>query len=512
MIAKPRLMLRPTPEGGRRTRGARPAGLLAAAALGGCVVGPNYAPPSPPTEQTYLPAAAPQPDSGDTGQRVVTGVGPRSDWWTLLRSPEIDQTVALALANNRTLDVAKANLARAREEVTAARGALYPQVDATGGLARQKYGASFLGPEAFGFPTFSSYSAGVGVTYDLDVFGGNHRRIELAAADAEVQSDDLAGVRLSIAGDAVGEALQIASVRAQIEVMRQVVVSDQQTLKLVEAANGAGVASRIDVTTAQSQLDRDRAQLPSLQQQLNVAQDALAILVGKSPATWSAPDFSLSDITLPQDVPLVIPSELVRARPDIRAAEAQLHAANAAVGVATADLYPHIALSADIAEQGLTSGPAGAAWSLLGGVSAPIFHGGTLKANQRGARDAYQGAFAQYQQTVLIAFQQVADNLHGLANSADETKAEQQALDSASAALNLTRLGYGVGNTGIVQVLDAQRLQQLAQLGLVQAQTRRYIQTVNLILAAGGGLGDTPRLTSRTPDAQYARATPIRRE
>src|ERR1700723_1744976 len=129
MIAKPRLMLRPTPEGGRRTRGARPAGLLAAAALGGCVAGPNYAPPSPPTEQTYLPAAAPQPDSGDPGQRVVTGGGPRRDWWTLLRSPEIDQTVALALANNRTLDVAKANLARAREEVTAARGALYPQVD-----------------------------------------------------------------------------------------------------------------------------------------------------------------------------------------------------------------------------------------------------------------------------------------------------------------------------------------------------------------------------------------------
>jgi outer membrane protein TolC len=125
-------------------------------------------------------------------------------------------------------------------------------------------------------------------------------------------------------------------------------------------------------------------------------------------------------------------------------------------------------------------------------VTAPIFHGGTLKANQRGARDAYEGAFALYQQTVLIAFQQVADNLHGLANSADETKAEQQALDSASAALDLTRLGYGVGNTGIVQVLDAQRLQQLAQLGLVQAQTHRYIQTVNLILAAGGGLGDAP--------------------
>ena len=483
--------------------------LLAAAALGGCVVGPNYAPPSPPTEQTYLPAVVSQLGSAgaaEAEQRVVTGAGPRPDWWTLLRSPEIDRTVALALANNKTLDVAKANLARAREEVTAARGALYPQVDATGGLARQQYGASFLGPEAFDFPTFSAYSAGVGVTYDLDAFGGNHRRIELAAADAEVQSDDLAAARLSIAGDTVIEALQIASVRAQVEVVEAVVASDQQTLTLVQTANGAGVASRIDVTTAQSQLDRDRALMPSLQQQLNIVQDALAILVGKSPATWSAPDFSLSNITLPQDVPMVVPSELVRARPDIRAAEAQLHAANAAVGVATADLYPRITLSADVAEQGLTNGPSGAAWSLIGGVTAPIFHGGTLSARRRGAQDAYQGAFARYQQTVLIAFQQVADNLHGLINSADEVRTEQQALDSAAAALNLTRLGYGAGNAGIVQILDAQRLQQLAQLGLVQARTHRYIQTINLFLATGGGLGGAPRLAARPLRVQYARA------
>ena len=491
MTPQPRSMPDRRLESGRPSRGLL-AGFLAATALCGCAVGPNYTPPKPPTEQTYLPAAVTQLGSAgaaETEQHVVTGAGPRPDWWTLLRSPEIDRTVALALSNNRTLGVAKANLARAREEVTAARGALYPQVDAAGSLGRQKYGASFLGPEAATFPTYSFYSAGVGVSYDLDVFGGNHRRIELAAADAEVQGDDLDAVRLGIAGDTVIDALQIASIRAQTEVVEQVVASDEHTLELVQTANGAGVASRIDVTTAQSQLDRDRALLPDLQQQLNIAQDALAILVGKSPATWPAPDFSLADITLPQDVPLVVPSELVRARPDIRAAEAQLHAANAAVGIATADLYPRVTLSADIAEQGLTAGPAGAAWSVLGGVTAPIFHGGTLKARQRGARDAYDGAFAQYQQTVLIAFQQVADNLHGLINSADEVRTEQQALASSGAALDLTRSGYGVGNTGIVQVLDAQRLQQLAQLGLVQARTRRYIQTVNLILATGGGLG-----------------------
>jgi NodT family efflux transporter outer membrane factor (OMF) lipoprotein len=475
-----------------RRRGGPTASLLAAAALGGCAVGPNFTPPSPPTEQTYLPAADPQPGAAETGQHVEAGAGPRADWWTLLRSPEIDQTVALALAHNRTLDVAKATLAEAREGVTAARGALYPQIDASAGLQRQKYGASFLGPEAFTFPTFSDYYGGVGVSYDLDVFGGNHRRIELAAADAEVSDDDLAAARLGIAGDTVIEALQIASIREQMQVLRGVVASDQQTMTLVQTANGAGVASRTDVTTAQSQLDRDRALLPPLQQRLDVARDALAVLVGRSPATWSAPDFSLAAITLPRDVPLVVPSELVRARPDIMAAEAQLHAANAAVGVATADLYPRVTLSADIAEQGLTAGPAGAAWSLLGGVTAPILHGGTLKARKRGAQDAYDAAFAQYQQTVLVAFQQVADNLHGLVNSADAVRTEEQALDSATSALSLTRQGYGVGNAGIVQVLDAQRLQQLAQLGLVQARTQQYVQTVSVILATGGGVRDTP--------------------
>jgi outer membrane protein TolC len=198
-------------------------------------------------------------------------------------------------------------------------------------------------------------------------------------------------------------------------------------------------------------------------------------------------------MTLPQDIPLALPSDLVRARPDIRASEARLHAANAAVGVATADLYPHVTLSAAIAEQGLTGGPAGAAWSLVGGIAGPIFHGGTLSANKRAAQDAYQAAFGDYQQTVLVAFQQIADNLHALGNAADAIRTEQQALNSAGAALRLTRLGYGVGNTGIVQVLDAQRLQQLAELNLVQARAQRYVVTVNLFVAAGGGTPDTSK-------------------
>jgi NodT family efflux transporter outer membrane factor (OMF) lipoprotein len=469
------------------------AALLAASALAGCAVGPQFSAPAPPTGQAYLPpgAAAATAGPGETAQQVSLDQPLQADWWTQLRSPELDATVAMALANNWSLAAARANLAKAGQIVKAARGGLYPQVDAAAGAERRNYGAEFLGPEAFTFPTFSAYTGGIGVSYDLDVFGGTRRRIELAAADAEVQGEALNAARLAVAGGTTITALQIAATRAQIQTVQAVVASDQKTLDLVQAARRTGVASEMDVTTAQSQLDRDHARLPPLHQQLNLAQDALAALVGKSPADWTAPDFDLAGMTLPQDIPLAVPSELVRARPDIRAAEAQLHAASAEVGVATADLYPRISLSAGIAEEGLTAGPSGAAWSLIGGLTAPVFHGGSLTARRHAAEDAYQGAVAQYQQTVLAAFQQVADHLHGLANSAEAVRAEQQALDSASSALRLTRLGYGVGNTGIVQVLDAQRLQQLAELNLVQARAQRYVQTVDLYLAAGGGL-DAP--------------------
>jgi NodT family efflux transporter outer membrane factor (OMF) lipoprotein len=480
----------------RRSLGRFAATLLASVSLTGCAVGPDFSAPAPPTDQTYLPGPATalgSPGRGEIGQSLSLGGTLQADWWTRLGSPELDRTVALALSNNRTIDIARANLAKAGELVTAARGGLYPQVDAAAGIARRQYGASFLGPLASTFPAFSAYTAGLTVSYDLDIFGGTHRRIELAAADADVQSEALNAARLTVAGDTVIEALLNASIRAQIDVVQMVIASDQQNMALVQAALGAGVATQIDVTTAQSQLDRDRALLPPLHQQLDVTRDALAILVGKSPATWAAPYFDLDKMTLPQDIPLAVPSDLVRARPDIRAAEARLHVANAAVGVATADLYPRVTLSAAIAEEGLTAGPAGAAWSLVGGLAGPIFHGGELSARKRAAQDAYQAALGDYQQTVLAAFQQIADNLHGLANAADAVLTEQQALDSANTALGLTRLGYSVGNAGIIQVLDAQRLQQLAELNLVQARAQRYVVTVNLFVAAGGGIADTSK-------------------
>jgi outer membrane protein TolC len=185
---------------------------------------------------------------------------------------------------------------------------------------------------------------------------------------------------------------------------------------------------------------------------------------------------------------MVVPSELVHSRPDIRAAEAQLREASAQVGIATANLYPRITLSSGWAEEGLLTGGTASAWSLVGGVTAPIFHGGTLNAQRRGAQDEYQAAFAQYQLVVLQSFGQVADTLHALDHDAEALETQQQALTSADSALGLTRQGYRVGNADILQILTAQRLYELADLGVVQARTRRLTDVASLFLASGSGV------------------------
>jgi NodT family efflux transporter outer membrane factor (OMF) lipoprotein len=469
--------------------------ILMSSGLAGCTVGPDFIAPSTPRETNYVMGKAgivSAQASGDARQQINLGDVLEADWWTRLRSPALDRTVTLALSSNRTLEVARADLLKASEGVKIARAGLLPQLDATGGLSRQQYGAYFLGSEAVTFPPFSAYSGGLDVSYDLDMFGRTRRSIELAAADKDVQQEALRAAQLSVASATVLEALQIASTRAQIDVVNIIVASDQRTLGLVKSQEAAGAVADQDVTTAQSQLDRDRTLLPALHQQLNMAQDVLSTLVGSSPADWSAPDFSLADMRLPRDVPLVVPSELVRSRPDIRAAEAQLHAASAEVGIATADLYPRINLSAGGAEQGLLAGPAGAAWSLVGGISAPIFHGGALSAGRRAGQDAYQAAFAQYQQTVLTAFRQIADTLHALQNDADAVTAQHKAVNSATKALELNRKAYIAGDSTVLQVLDAQRLLLLAELSLVEAHAERFRQTVNLFVAAGGGLKASP--------------------
>jgi NodT family efflux transporter outer membrane factor (OMF) lipoprotein len=464
--------------------------LLAAWLVNGCATGPRYTRPEDPAQTDYIKHADSPPSAGTEGAggpHVSLGSGPPDQWWTLLGSPEIDRLVRQALQNNQSVASAQAHLAAARARLRAAHGAQYPQLDVAAGAQRTRFGATVLGPLAKDFPPFSAYAAGAAVSYDFDVFGGIRSGVDEAAAAAQYQSARLSAVALTVSGNVAIEALQIATVRAQIRVVGQIVSDDEHLLGLVRGAFEAGAVSQMDVLSAQSQLDHDRTLLPPLRQQLSEGQDALADLIGAVPADGPPTETDLESLSPPDDLPLALPSELVRRRPDIEAAESQLHAAGAAVGVATAAMYPHFTLNARLAGEGLLDGgPSETAWNLLGGVTAPIFHGGSLSAERRAAQADYQAAFATYQQTVLDAFSQVAASLQALGNDADSLTTQQRALDSARASLALTRQAYAAGNAGYVQVLDAERLHSQAQLGRAQADGQRYIDMVKLLLAAGG--------------------------
>jgi NodT family efflux transporter outer membrane factor (OMF) lipoprotein len=463
--------------------------LLGACLASGCATGTHYTRPADPVQSEYIKPETSLPAATEPAAvpHISLGNGPPDQWWTLLRSPEIDRLVKQALQNNQSVASAKAHLAAARERLRAARGAWYPQVDVAAGAQRTRFGAPVLGPLAKDFPPFSAYTAGAEVSYDFDVFGSTRSRVEEAAGDAQYQSAQLAAVALVVSGNVAIEALQIATVRAQIRVAGKIVSDDEHMLNLIRAARELGAVSEMDVLSAQSQLDHDRTLLPPLHQQLSEAQDTLAELIGVVPADVPSTKMDLEALRPPDDLPLALPSELVRRRPDIGEAEAQLHVTAAAVGVATAAMYPHLTLNASLAGEGLLGGgPSETAWNLLGGLTAPLFHGGTLSAERRAAQADYEAAFAAYQQTVLNAFSQVAASLQALGNDADLLSTQQRALESSHASLTLTRQAYVAGDAGYVQVLDAERLDSQAQLGRVQADGQRYIDMIKLLLAAGG--------------------------
>jgi NodT family efflux transporter outer membrane factor (OMF) lipoprotein len=479
---------------GRKPRAAL--GSLAAAALGvlsACSVGPRFERPETPTPAGYVAPREPQGGPGTTptdglAQQIVLGSSPAADWWTLFHSDPLNELIRQAVADNHTLAAAKATLAETRELVAAQTGARYPQLDFTAGVGRQQYGAQFLGP--FVLPPFTYGAFGLQVRYLLDYTGGVARSIEQREALAQYQRSETDAAYLTLTGNVVLQAMMVASTRAQIDAVTRLLDEDRNNANLVRTAFENGSVTRVDVLTAESQLASDETLLPPLRQQLAVARHALAVLVGRAPADWSPPDFDLSGLSLPRELPVTLPSQLVHTRPDILAAEAQLHAATAAVGVATANLYPQITLSATASQQGLNAehlfDAASNAWTLIGGLTAPLFDGGTLRAERRATLDALHASAARYQQVVVASFGQVADLLEALNHDAELLAAQSRALATAQNNLDLARESYRAGNTGVLQVLDAQRLHEQAELGYIRAEAQRYLDTTQLFLALGG--------------------------
>jgi NodT family efflux transporter outer membrane factor (OMF) lipoprotein len=477
-------------------------GVFAATALCACTVGPSFKQPDSPAPAGYInsdessPGGAATteeqsaPARSDFGQRVLLGATPAVDWWSLFQSQPLDEVIHRATSNNHTLAAARTTLLEAQELVTAESGARYPQVSVNAGAGRQKYGAQFAGP--FNVPPFTYLAVGAAVSYTLDYPGKIARSVEQRQALAQYQQSEADAAYLALTGNVALQAMILASTRAQLQAVSELLSEDRDTLSLVRSAFQNGSVSKTDVLTADSQLASDETLLPPLYHQLALARHALAVLVGQTPADWSPPDFELGEITLPRELPVSLPSELVHRRPDILAAEAQLHAATAAVGIATANLYPQITLTASGGQQALPAAArqlfdrSGAAWSLVSGLTAPIFDGGTLRADRRAAIDELHASAERYQQTVLESFGQVADVLDALSQDAANLSAQTRALAAAQSSLELSRESYSAGNTGVLQVLDAQRQRQQAQLGFVRAHAQQYLDTTQLFLALGG--------------------------
>lgn len=483
--------------------------IVLAAPLAACTAGPDFVRPDPPKTQSYTAEntrSRQTPEAGPTAppaaQRMALGQQVAARWWELFRSTPLNEVLTRALSANQTLAAARANLAAAQEAVDQARGALFPQIDANANVTREKLGSGrFAGLQSSTSGRKASsvtnlYSIGPNVSYALDFFGANRRKVEQQQALADAANYELASAYLTLTGNAVVQAVTIASVRAQLEALQDIIAIDERTVALATLKMQAGKAAQTEVLAAQSQWANDRAQLAPLRQQLSAAKHALSVLAGAAPSQWAPPDFALAEMTLPMDLPLSIPSELARRRPDILAAEANLHAASAAIGVATAQLYPSLnitaAFSQDSSGTGILFTQAGSAWSAAAALTAPLFHGGSLEAERRAAIAKFEASFAIYRQTVLEALGQVADILMALDHDRQLLEAETRAAETAQASVSLSQLSYGAGKSSLIDLLDAQRQYQQARLGQVRATAQRLQDTTQLFAAMGGGWWEWP--------------------
>ncbi len=452
--------------------------------LGACaVVGPNFQRPTTPGAPAYAMVG----DAGAPAVRLSPDARTAGAWWLALGSPELDQTIRLALTGSPTLAEADATLRKVQDQAAATQGALGPQVDGSAGAQRERINTQAFGFTGFPSPTINLYSIGGTVSYDLDLFGGGKRRLEAAQARAQAQAARVDAAYLTLTGNVALQAVRIAALRAELDALDAVVADDQRTVDMVGKAQAIGGAAPSDLSVGRGDLARDAAMRPAVERDLALARHQLALLVGRAPADWAAPDFAQTGFTRPAELPVGLPSTLVRQRPDILAAEAELHAATADVGVATASLYPDIRLTA-----GLTQGTIkpenifrydSTGWNLAGGLTAPLFDGGRLKAGQHAAQAEARAALARYNGTVLRAFVQVSDALASLAEDDRAITALTGVQAVQESRLKDARAAYSLGGGTLLKVISAERDLAKARRDLVVAQGRRDQDLVSLLVS-----------------------------
>jgi NodT family efflux transporter outer membrane factor (OMF) lipoprotein len=461
-----------------------------------CMVGPNFQRPPPP--RTELFTAGTQPTitveasgSGGAAQHFQSGAQVPAQWWTLFHCEALDRLVQDALQNSPTLAQARARLQEAQEDFMAQSGATrYPALDAQVGVTREKVDPAVFGLlNAPSVPPFTLYNAQVSVSYSLDFFGGNRRALEGLQAQTDYRAYEAAAARQTLAANVVSAAIHQASLQAQIDITERLLHAEMRQLAITEARYEVGGVSLQDLHGQRVLLAQTRATLAPVQMQRQQIDHRLAVYTGKAPAEASIPQFRLDDLQLPTEIPLTLPSALVRRRPDVQASEALWHQAGADVGVTTANLFPQLSIAGSAGTQRTHSSEIADGinvWSIGAKLMQPIFHGGELRANKRSAEAAYAAAASGYEQTVLQALQQVADSLRALEGDAQVLQDQTEAMQQAEANYRIAAQRFDSGGISQLTLLEAERQQLQIALERSGAQASRDSDSVALLQSLGG--------------------------
>ncbi len=487
----------------------KPAGFLAPVifanltlGLAGCAVGPDYHAPAPPATSGYIAGGLPAATASAAGgsQQFDPGADISGQWWALFQSPELNSLIDAALAQNPTLAAAQQTLIEAEENLRAEQGYFLPSISANFQDERQRLSSASTASFGGGvgatnnnttISPFTIYNTSLNLSYSPDVFGGVRRQVENLAALAQYQRYELEASYLTITTNIVTSAVTEASLHAQIDATQQIITIEQRQLSILNSQFNLGGVPKADVLNEQATLANTLATLPPLELQLAQARNQLADYVGVFPADFHEADFTLPSLRLPERLPVSLPSALVGQRPDVAASAAQLHEASASLGVATANMLPQITLTAGVGHESLTTAalftPQTLVWSLIAGITQPLFEGGTLNARRKAALAALRFSADQYQVTVLAAFQNVSDALQAVQFDAQTLAAAQQAVAAAGQSLTVTQNQFKFGGQPITAVLTAQTTYQNAVLAQARAAASRLSDTAGLFQALGGG-------------------------
>jgi NodT family efflux transporter outer membrane factor (OMF) lipoprotein len=490
------------------------------ASVAGCAVGPNFNPAPAPDVSGYVRGKLASPDPGRGGPRVaaqhfVTGADVSARWWAAFKSPRLNELVKQAVDHNPNLQAAEAAIKVAQHNAQAQRGLFFPQV--TGNSTSSDILVANPG-QVPPIPTEGPQSQFTLVTHQLtvtfvpDVWGANFRAVENLDAVTEQQLFQLEAAYLALTSNVVTAAIQEASLRGQISATQRIIAIERHLLDILKHQFDLGQVARADVLAQDAALAAVEQLLPPLEKQLAQQRDLLTALAGQLSVNEVEQKFDLAHLKLPANLPISLPSKLVDQRPDVRAAEANMHAASAQVGVAIAARLPNILLSANGGSTAFnfaqSFAPGTGFYTLAASATAPIFDGFTLYNKQKAAESALSQAEAQYRAAVITAFQNVADALRALQSDARAMRAALHAEETAKASLEVVQKQLEAGQVNQLAVLNAQQTYLTASVIRVQAEANRLSDTAALFMALGGGwpancttpvwrecaLGDAPRL------------------